>query len=260
MKISWHGTATLTIQGTRGKILFDPFLRRNEKLSKIDVKTLAKADAAFITHPHFDHFCDIESFFNAGLPVAYVCRQGIENGKKYGFKAKSLTRLKEILAGESVTVGDLTVTAYLARHSKLDIKTVCDSALRFKKLFQGRAAAEMIQLHTKFPIDGATYAYGVTDGEKTALIFGSAGFDKNVAYPKKPNLLVFPYQGCSHLEKLACEITGLLTPKRVMFDHYEDAFPPITAPQDKTLVLKELNERYPDTEAFFPKENAEYTI
>ena len=260
MKITWHGTATLTVEGERGRVLFDPFLRRNKKLTPIDAAALAEADAAFITHPHFDHFCDLESFFKAGLPIAYVCKQGVESAKKYGFQKESMDRLEELLAGQTFTVGDLTVTSYMARHSKLDARTVLRSALRPQNAFKGAAAISVMKLHKKFPIDGTTFAFEVTDGKKTALIFGSAGLEENVAYPKNADLLVFPYQGCSHLEKLASEITGLLTPARVMFDHYEDAFPPISYPQSQAVVLQEMRDKHPETEAFFPKENVAYII
>ncbi len=260
MKITWHGTATLTVEGEQGKVLFDPFLRRNKKLTPIDAAALAEVDAAFITHPHFDHFCDLESFFKAGLPIAYVCKQGIESAKKNGFQTESIDRLEELLAGQAYTVGDLTIRSYMARHSKLDARTVFLSTIRPRNLWSGFTALSIMKLHKKFPIDGTTFAFEVTDGEKTALIFGSAGLEENVAYPKNADLLVFPYQGCSHLEKLASEITGLLTPERVMFDHYEDAFPPISFPQSKAVVLTEMRDKHPEIEAFFAKENVAYTI
>lgn len=100
MKIIWHGTATLTVEGDYGKILFDPFLRRNKRLAVIDPAVLSDVDAAFITHPHFDHFCDLPVFFKAGLPVAYVCEQGFESAKRCNFPIDALDKLREVKAGQ----------------------------------------------------------------------------------------------------------------------------------------------------------------
>ncbi|MBQ7879589.1 MAG: hypothetical protein IJ317_02960, partial [Clostridia bacterium] len=122
------------------------------------------------------------------------------------------------------------------------------------------AALRILRLHTKYPIDGTTFAFEVTDGVKTVLIFGSAGMEENVEYPKNADLMVFPYQGCKNLEKLAADFTEQLTPERVMFDHFEDAFPPISFPQSREKVLREMETRCPKTEAFFPEENREYVL
>lgn len=261
MKITWHGTATLTVEGEYGKILFDPFLRRNKKMQAIDPAALSDVDAAFITHPHFDHFCDLPVFFEAGLPVAYVCEQGIENAKKGKFSNECIEKLREVKAGQTFEIGDLTIKTYLAKHSKIDAKTVLRSMfIRPQNFFMVTPALRIIKAHSKYPIDGTTIAFEVSDGVKTVMIFGSAGMQENVDYPKNADLLVFPYQGCSHLEKLAARFVDRLQPDRVMFDHHEDAFPPISFPQSREKVLKELQLRHPKTEAFFPEENREYVL
>ena len=182
-------------------------------------------------------------------------------GQTVKLRGEVLEKLREVKAGQSFEIGDLTIKTYLAKHSKIDAKTVARSMFgRPQNFFKGVSALRIIKTHAKYPIDGTTIAFEVSDGVKTALIFGSAGIQENVEYPKNADLLVFPYQGCSNLEKLAADFVDRLQPDRVMFDHHEDAFPPISFPQSREKVLKELRERHPQTPAFFPEENAVYRV
>ena len=66
-------------------------------------------------------------------------------------------------------------------------------------------------------------------GKKARLqILGSMGLRNDVVYPCGADLLVFPLQGRSDLDTFGLDIVARLKPKRVLLDHYDDAFAPAT--------------------------------
>ena len=49
-------------------------------------------------------------------------------------------------------------------------------------------------------------------------------------------------------------------PKRVMLDHFDDAFPPISSAMDCNPFLKRAQKAYPEIPVFVPKERVVYEI
>ena len=50
----------------------------------------------------------------------------------------------------------------------------------------------------------------------------------HLKYPTGADLLILPFQGRSDLENYALDIVSRLRPRRILLDHYDDAFPPIS--------------------------------
>ena len=61
-------------------------------------------------------------------------------------------------------------------------------------------------------------------------------------YPTEADLLILPYNGWADNLPPAERVIRRLRPKRVLLDHWDDTFPPVTRPLDLTPIL----ERYPD--------------
>lgn len=262
MQITWHGTATLTVESGGTKILFDPFLKRNKNLPSLDVDGLAEANAAFITHPHFDHFCDISAFTDAGLPVVYGGEQCIKLAKENGFSTRTFRKLQLIEPYEEVRVGRLRVTAYPAVHCRLNAANTLASMFNVKNSLKLKSLLSVFKTHRKFPLDegNTTYAFEVTDGLKRVLILGSAGLKEGVCYPTGSDLLVFPYQGRTKMHLYAMPFIEKLRPKRVLADHFDDAFPPVSRATRAQKLVEETAKRYPSVTAFVPTENVAYEV
>ena len=60
MKITYLGHATILIEISKKKILFDPFISANPLAKDIKIEDL-KVDYLFLTHGHQDHVLDIEA-------------------------------------------------------------------------------------------------------------------------------------------------------------------------------------------------------
>ena len=60
MRITYYGHSTFSIELQGKKLLFDPFITKNELASSIDIESI-EADYLLLTHGHMDHVLDAES-------------------------------------------------------------------------------------------------------------------------------------------------------------------------------------------------------
>lgn len=257
MKIKWYGTATLLIQSGGTRILFDPYLKRNPKLPPVPVDEAATADAVFITHPHLDHFCDVDVFLEAGAGAVYVSENGIARAAREGIDT---SRMFPLRAGDGVRVGDMTVTAYQGRHCVFDAATVLGVALNpltYTKLSQG---IRLLKQTKKFKITDDIYVLYVTDGKQTAAVLGSAGMDEETQYPTGADLLVFPYQGRARMHRYLEPFLERFRPKAVMIDHFDDAFPPLSKRVRTEKFIPAVMKKLPEATAIVPKEGVWYEV
>ena len=145
------------------------------------------ADAVFITHPHPDHFSDTDAF--SDRPV-YVSARGVAIAGRNGMNTD---RMRVLAAGETVRTGGLCVTAYRGRHCSFDMPTV--SRVLFSPhtwLHIGKTMRLLGEAKRFSILPEDVFVFSVTDGEKTAVILGSAGMAKEEDYPQNADLLVFP--------------------------------------------------------------------
>ena len=65
MKITWYGTATVSIDDGETRLLFDPFVRMNKRIDTTPIEGFAGFDAVLVTHGHLQvngQKVDIPSF------------------------------------------------------------------------------------------------------------------------------------------------------------------------------------------------------
>lgn len=260
MRIKWYGTATLLIEAGNTRILVDPYLKKyNPALPPIDVEEAAGADAAFITHPHFDHFADIGVFLEAGLKKVFVSEEGIAHAQANGIPDG---RMIPLAANEKIAVGDVTVRTFQSRHCKFDASTVLSVALNpATYLFHFRDGVNILKQTKKFRIEETDIlALEFSAEGKKIMTLGSAGMDENVEYPDGADLLVFPYQGRAHMHKYMVSFLKEFAPKAIMIDHFDNAFPPLTHAVDVKKFLPTVKKYLPQAKAFRPEEGVWYEV
>ena len=199
MKITWLGTASLLVEYNDAKILFDPYLKSFSKnLATFPLDSISDVTAIFITHPHFDHFADMNIILSHCKANVYVCQRGIELAKKRGF---DLTRFRRIKANDSLIIGDLRIKAYQSEHCKIDAKVIGKILLRQFSYQRIKTTLKIKKQNSFYSIDKKTdiFGYEILDEDKSVFIFGSANFSESVTYPTNMDLLVFPYQGRSDM-------------------------------------------------------------
>lgn len=260
MKIKWYGTASLMIESEGTRILIDPYLKEyNRLLPPFPVAEAAEADAAFITHPHFDHFCDIGTLLEAGLKKVFVSEKGIAVAQANGIPDG---RMIPIAANEKISVGGITVHTFQSRHCKFDALTVLSVALSPKTyLFHFRDGVSILRLTKRFKISETDIlAFEISAEGKKIMVLGSAGMDENTEYPDGADLLVFPYQGRARMHRYMVPFLREFSPKRVMLDHFDNSFPPLTHTVGTAKAQKTAKKYLPGAEVFSPVEGEWYEV
>ncbi len=251
MEITWLGTASLMIEAGSHKILFDPYLRTlNKHLPAFPLDKIGDAEAIFITHPHLDHFADIPEVLRHTTCPVYVNARGIEIARENKF---DLSRLRQIEVGDEFTFGSLVVKAYKGRHVEYDDK--CLKGV-YKRVFKGHLlkGLKINKTNKRFSINtDEVFTFYLCEGNKTALIMGSANKDGQTVYPAT-DVLIYPYQGRSDMLEYSLELVKSLSPKAVIADHFDDAFPPVSTRMNVEEFKQKL-ESDNDIKVIIPTEN-----
>lgn len=260
MRIKWYGTASLLIEAGETRILVDPYLKQyNPQLPPLPVEEAAAADAAFITHPHFDHFADVGAFLEKGLKKVFVSERGIEIAQRNGIPDG---RMLPLAANEKITVGDVTVQTFHSRHCKFDAATVLSVALDpATYLFHFKDGVRILKETKRFKIaPNEILALEFSAEGKKVMVLGSAGLEESTEYPDGADLLVFPFQGRSRMHRYMIPFLKAFSPKAIMIDHFDDAFPPLTHTIKTKKFLSTVQKQLPGARAIVPVEGEWYEI
>ena len=225
MKLKWLGTASLLFEIEDKKILFDPFYSRNKNI-KIDYSDFLNSDYIFITHPHFDHLCDVSKIVQNSNAVVYGTKTTINHLKTYQFNEK---RLNLINYQDKITIGKISIIAHKSKHIKTNLGKIIKTMFDYRVFTKLKNFIWILKTHKKFPMNNEIVAYEIRYKNKNILIFGSGNIDNNIDYPKNVDLLIFAYQGRTNLASYTIKILKKLQPKNILLNHFDDTFPPITS-------------------------------
>lgn len=246
MQLRWYGTAALILQEDDTLIAFDPFcgLCKNASINSEDIspfeQEFRKIKNVFITHGHFDHIARIPAVYkNAPLrlwctrtPYKTMLREGVHP-----------EQMQAIRPGERINVGPFTVTAYQSRHCKYDLPIIIKTVFRPGFFRHPVHLLRLMRIVLRYPENKETLFYEVLCGDKRIQIMGSLNLSADIKYPTRADVLVLPFQGRSDLEKCGLSIVQRLKPRRVLLDHYDDSFPPISNTVNTKSFKKLLREQ-----------------
>lgn len=240
MILTWMGTASLLLKSGSTVLAFDPFpgLPLGKSVTDPDdVAAFRAAGAVLVTHGHFDHIMAIPSLYAAQTCPVYATAAPRETLARRGFPE---TRLHPVAPGSTLHVGPFAITAYPGRHCHFDGPLLAQTALRRRTFAHLPRMVRLLYCLASYPEKGEILFYEVTDGEKRVQIMGSLGLDDDTDYPRGADALVLPFQGRSDLTDCAVPLVERLNPQSVLLDHYDDAFPPMTAPVDTAAMESAL--------------------
>lgn len=259
MRIKWYGTATLLVESGNTRILIDPYLKKYSKHTPpVPVEEAMSADVILITHPHLDHFLDIGAFLGGNVKKVFVAERGIAHARANGIPDGKMIPLS---ANDKIEAGDFSVRTFQSRHCKFDAATVLSVALDPTTYFRFRAGVDLLKTAKKFRIgEEDIFALELSAEGKKLMVLGSAGMDENAEYPENADLLVFPYQGRARMHRYMIPFLRTFRPKKIMIDHFDDAFPPLTKTVNTKKFIPTVKKILPGTEAFVPKEGEWYEI
>ena len=226
MKLTWYGTAALLLESDGTALAFDPFLGiacgQRDPCRAQDAGPFAGVPDVFVTHGHFDHIIQIPAL----CPDARIhatktpCRT---------LRGRGLRTLDEIAPGQTLEAGPFTVRTFPGRHCRFDAGIVLKTACSGRVWKNAGHMLSLLRWNRQYPENGEILFYELCAEGKRIQIMGSLGLDPDTAYPAGADVLILPYQGRSDLEDYALPIVRRLAPRRVLLDHYDDSFPPMTA-------------------------------
>lgn len=253
MDITWLGTASILIKSNGMSLLFDPFFGsfREDGVS-FPLEVLPQVQAVFITHPHLDHFCNIDTILKQSTAPVYVCRRGIEIARHHELETD---RFREVQNSCTVTLQDLKIQAYQSCHCRFDKTTVRDTLHKALKPEHLTQALQIEKLNRQYRIDAKNdvFAYEIQAEGKKLFLMGTANLRTDISYPQHMDLLIFPYQGRSDMADYSLSLFVKLKPQAVLLDHFDDAFPPISSAMDCGEIIRLAGEAFPGMKIFQPE-------
>ena len=250
MHITWYGTAAIKLDDGKTSLLFDPYIRPNKKLTPITIDSYTGADAILVTHGHVDHIADIPKIAKADRSVPIYCtKTPAATLRKFGVNKN---RLHVIAPGRHFSVGDFHITVYQGRHVKFDPAYI---AQVFPRCFvQFPIVFKMEYYNLRMPENGEIVVYEVENKGKRIVLMGSYGTAEGVTYPREPDAFVLPYGGNSNIAALSAPFISAMNPKKIIVDHYDASFPPLTKRMDVEGFGRTLAKNHPEIQYVIPRE------
>jgi len=251
MKLTWYGTACISLKTDNAAIIFDPYIPRKGSETPSAEEEYLKFDNILVTHGHCDHISTIpETVAKSGAKV--WCTKTPYNAlHKKGVSEGSLRLIKP---EDILQFGDMKVTVYKSRHVTFDAKLILSTLFntRIFKYFDN--LLEIGAENRTCREAGETVGYLIEAEGKRIYLMASMNWVDEVTYPQDVDLLVLPFQGSSDLVTPALKFIEMTKPKAVILDHFDDTFPPISQHVDTSDIVAAYEGKLPITVPEFGKE------
>ena len=259
MKLKWYGTATILPEHEGTQLLFDPFFSLNDKEHRPHADEFSAIENILVTHGHLDHTSGIPDIMKqrGGKATIYCTSKPREVLISKGVEE---THIREIEPGDVLRFGPFEVRVLTGRH------IVFNKGLVFRKLLNPRIltnwnSARYLLKENKICAEaGETVVFDISAADRRILLLGSLNLDDHTEYPIGADLLILPFQGRSDITKYSMSFIERLKPKKVVLDHFDDTFPPVSSEVNTGPFILLMRKKYPDVVVMCPQAGAEFTL
>lgn len=239
MDLIWLGTASVELVCEQGKLLFDPFVPLKGSSVRVGIEEYDDFSHIFLTHCHLDHVVDLPRIAKRNPGVVIHCtKTPYEALRRRGVPENNLSLLRY---GDEEEVNGFSVRVFHGKHAvlpKVDAKRV---ASWLKSPARGNMP-RIIRDFFAWRENDETVGYQIEAEGKSVFLMGSMNLRDEITYPTGADVLVLPYNGWEENLAPAVRFIERLRPKRVLLDHYDDTFPPLSTP---AVDVSPVVERFP---------------
>ena len=249
MKITWYGTATVSIDDGKTKLLFDPFVRMNKHLETTPIEGFTGFDAVLVTHGHFDHIYSIPALAEKDKNVPFYCTETPK--KTLVAKGVPEERIITVRPDEMLKIGDFTIRVRRFRHIIFDplyiLSVVPKCVVGFPRLFW------QAYMNHQMPEGGEIVAYEIEGEGKRIFLTGSFREHPEEIYPENADMLILANGGSVFVPEKTKEFIDRYHPKKIFVDHFDDAFPPLTRNVSVKRLKSTVEKNHPEIEFIVPE-------
>ena len=250
--MKWYGTAAILLEYEGTRLLFDPFLFCAINGCKPPIDEFSHIENILVTHGHFDHIADIPAILKQGTGTAMVYCTAKPRETLIA-KGVDETRVQRITPGDHLRFGPFEVRVLKGKHIAFDIWLVIKTFFNARIVTNWNNLQYILRENRMCVEAGETVVYDISAADKRILLLGSLNLDDAVEYPQGADLLILPFQGRSDINKYAMSFIDRLRPKKVLLDHFNDTFPPISAHVETEFFIALMRRKYPDIPVICPR-------
>lgn len=250
MNITWLGTASLILEVSGERILFDPFVELRGGENPNTLEDFIKEETIFITHGHFDHLYFVPQILEAGDVTVFCTDCPSRTLEKYAEDTQNVVKIR---MGDEISIGDVKIKILQGKHIDFDKRLLKNILNPLRLLKYARNLPFLFWANRAFQEGGESVVYHIKAEGKELLLLGSLNLDEETQYPEEVDLLILPYQGSCELEKEAARLIDRIRPKKILLTHFDNAIPPLSRNVDTRPLKKMMDEKYPQIQVVKPK-------
>ena len=247
--LEWLGTAGFRIASGPAAFLIDPFVSRNRRarpLQSLCPEDLRGDHPIFITHGHFDHISDVPEIVRGTSAVVYGSLTALAPARHAGVPD---SQLHAVTPDQTIELAGFRATALASRHIIFDLPQIWRMMRQI-----GWRAPRVMALARRYPA-GQVLSWRFEIGGQTIHHLGSGGSTKDELHllaGSRPDVLLPPLQGHSHIHGVALRYVECMQPRVVIPHHQDDFYPPISQMVSLEPFLQAMRERYPHVQVIEP--------